>query len=155
METMNVSRAYAMAAQIEDQRKRGYSSNLGALPQWAIEAGYYQDSQGNSYYPDGQIMFGPAVSSAGRERSVNSPVLSLQPVANRVTLPNGQVITQEQYAALLAAQGQAPASQVASGIGGAFSGLAASFGVSPTTLALLAIGGLYLLTREPPQRKTR
>jgi hypothetical protein len=63
--------------------------------------------------------------------------------------------TQLQQQALLQQallQQQAPASQISGGIGAGFANFAAQFGVSPTTLAIIGIGGLYLLTRQPPKR---
>lgn len=147
--------------EIATRRVAMQSSNMGGplLTQAQIDAGYivYGD---DVYYPDGTIAYGPSVLGLSRPRTGASPNLvfsnawgSQNPLGGGtpVRLPNGQVVNmnQEQYAAFLAQGG----SQISAGIGGAFSGLAASLGISATTLLLLGAGALFLLMREPPKRR--
>jgi hypothetical protein len=62
-------------------------------------------------------------------------------------------MTPEQYQQFLAAQGGAPGSLIASGLGTGFEAFARQFGVSSTTLILLFVAGAYLLFKPPPERK--
>lgn len=136
----------------------GYS-NMGELNPSLAALGYTEDAQGNVYYPDGTIMYGPAVNAMTRPRTMNSPIsiFTTTPSANVIRLPTGQqvTVTPEQYQQYLASQkdGAAPGSLVSSFFGAGFEKFAAQFGVSSTTMVLLLAGGTYLLLREPPQRK--
>jgi hypothetical protein len=120
-------------------------------------AGYRLDEGGSIYWPNGGVMF--SALAYGSER----PRVAAQPVATAVqtyVLPNGQraAMTPEQYMQYLAAlrvnpNAAAPGSLIASGLGSGFESFAQQFGVSSTTLILLAIGGFYLLMKPPPERK--
>jgi hypothetical protein len=133
-----------------------YTSPTGVKFTTEMKAqGYTMDEQGNIYWPGGQFMSGPTAYGVERPRTVAAAA-----VPQVYLLPNGQraTMTPEQYAQYLAAaqvnpNAAAPGSQISAGLGAGFDSLSKQFGVSSTTMILLAVAGFYLLMKPPPERK--
>jgi hypothetical protein len=62
--------------------------------------------------------------------------------------PTGMPVYNAQAATAPAQAATAPAQQIGQGIGDSFSSVAGQFGVSSTTLVLLAVAGVFLFTRK-------
>ncbi len=136
-------------------REHAARAGMGTLNAAQKAAGMYEDGDGNTYWADGTYAFGRLALESTRPRYADPPALATtQPRV--VALPNGQQVTMtaaqfQQYVA--AQQAAAPGSQISAGLGAGFDSFAKQFGVSSTTLILLAVAGVYLLMKPPPERK--
>ncbi len=125
---------------------------MGELNPQLARLGYFQDAQGNTYYPGGLIMTGPGVNALSRPLTTRSPIpINVNSPQQLVTLPNGQQFTPEQYQALLAQQGQQQSGNLLSG--GVNSG-GLQIGSTNISWPLIMIGilGVVLLQSAPVSR---